>query len=102
MFVRSAADRHPVRSLTNTFFEGGQPSTQGPAGSRSKDKRSDGPVLTLGLVLDGAGFVRRSKVFAWNRVDEHRTLAGMLEALEAPRGALVVMDRGVATEDRIQ
>ena len=28
-------------------------------------------------------------------------LAGMLEALEAPRGALVVMDRGVATEDRI-
>ena len=26
----------------------------------------------------------------------------MLEALEAPRGALVVMDRGVATEDRIQ
>ena len=36
------------------------------------------------------------------RVDEHRTLAGMLGALEAPRGALVVMDRGVATEDRIQ
>ena len=26
----------------------------------------------------------------------------MLGALEAPRGALVVMDRGVATEDRIQ
>ena len=49
--------------------------------------------------MDGAGFVRRSKVFA-GRVDEHRTLAGMLEALEAPRGALVVMDRGVAT--RIQ
>ena len=34
-------------------------------------------------------------------MDEPRTLAGMLEALEAPRGALVVMDRGVATEDRI-
>ena len=40
--------------------------------------------------MDGAGFVRRSQVFA-GRVDEHRTLA---EALEAPRGALVVMDRG--------
>ena len=87
--------------LTNTFFEGAasrQPKAQR---GHSKDKRSDCPLLTLGLVLDGAGFVRRSQVFA-GRVDEPRTLAGMLEALEAPRGALVVMDRGVATEDRIQ
>ena len=87
--------------LTNTFFEGAasrQPKAQR---GHSKEKRSDCPLLTLGLVLDGAGFVRRSKVFA-GRVDEHRTLAGMLGALEAPRGALVVMDRGVATEDRIQ
>ena len=86
--------------LTNTFFEGAarrQPKAQR---GHSKEKRSDCPLLTLGLVLDGAGFVRRSQVFA-GRVDEHRTLAGMLEALEAPRGALVVMDRGVATEDRI-
>ena len=87
--------------LTNTFFEGAgshQPKAQR---GHSKDKRSDCRLLTLGLVLDGAGFVRRSQVFA-GRVDEPRTLAGMLEALEAPRGALVVMDRGVATEDRIQ
>ena len=86
--------------LTNTFFEGAasrQPKAQR---GHSKEKRSDCPLLTLGLVLDGAGFVRRSQVFA-GRVDEHRTLAGMLGALEAPRGALVVMDRGVATEDRI-
>ena len=87
--------------LTNTFFEGaarGQPKAER---GHSKDKRSDCRLLTLGLVLDGAGFVRRSEVFA-GRVDEPRTLEGMLEALEAPRGALVVMDRGVATEDRIQ
>ena len=79
--------------LTNTFFEGAarhQPKAQR---GHSKEKRSDCPLLTLGLVLDGAGFVRRSQVFA-GRVDEHRTLAGMLGALEAPRGALVVMDRG--------
>ena len=87
--------------LTNTFFEGaarGQPKAER---GHSKDKRSDCRLLTLGLVLDGAGFVRRSKVFA-GRVDEPRTLAGMLKGLEAPRGALVVMDRGVATEDRIR
>ena len=87
--------------LTNTFFEGAARGHPKAERGHSKDKRSDCRLLTLGLVLDGAGFVRRSEVFA-GRVDEPRTLEGMLEALEAPRGALVVMDRGVATEDRIQ
>ena len=87
--------------LTNTFFEGAASSQPKAQRGHSKDKRSDCRLLTLGLVLDGAGFVRRSKVFG-GRVDEHRTVAEMLEALEAPRGALVVMDRGVATEDRIE
>ncbi|MCY4454217.1 MAG: transposase, partial [Immundisolibacterales bacterium] len=67
----------------------------------SKDKRTDCALLTLGLVLDGSGFVRRSQVFAGN-VREHHTLAEMLNALNAPRGARVVMDRGIATEDRVQ
>ena len=40
-------------------------------------------------------------VFAGN-VREHHTLAEMLDALNAPRAALVVMDRGIATEDRVQ
>ena len=71
--------------LTNTFFEGAasrQPKAQR---GHSKDKRSDCRLLTLGLVLDGAGFVRRSQVFA-GRVDEPRTLAGMLEALAGAPG----------------
>ena len=87
--------------LTNTYFEGEageQPQAQR---GHSKEKRSDCPLLTLGLMLDASGFVRRSKVFAGN-VREQRTLAGMLEALEAPPGALVVMDRGVATEACVQ
>ena len=45
--------------------------------------------------------MRRSQVFAGN-VREHHTLAEMLEALNAPRAALVVMDRGIATEDRVR
>ena len=66
----------------------------------SKDKRTDRPLLTLGPVLDADGFVCRSQVFASN-VCEHRTLAEMPDALDAPRGAPVVMDRGVATEERV-
>ena len=67
------------------------------AGVDGKVKRSDCPLVTLGLVLDGSGFVRRSEVFAGN-VSEGQTLAGMLAGLNAPAGALVVMDRGIATE----
>ena len=32
----------------------------------SKEKRNDCPLLTLGLVVDGSGFVRRSEVRAGN------------------------------------
>ena len=33
---------------------------------RSKEKRSDCPLVTLRLVLDGSGFPRTSKVFSGN------------------------------------
>ncbi len=83
--------------LTNTYFEGEAREQPLARRGHSKEKRSDCPLLTLGLMLDASGFVRRSQLFAGN-VREHRTLAGMLEALGAPAGALVVMDRGVATD----
>ena len=86
--------------LTNTYFEGEANEQPQAKRGHSKQKRSDCPLLTLGLMLDASGFVRRSKVFAGN-VREHRTLAGMLDALDAPAGALVVVDRGVATEAAI-
>ena len=97
-------DRQPtvtLYDLTNTYFEGEASEQPQAKRGHSKEKRSDCPLLTLGLMLDASGFVRRSKVFAGN-VREQRTLADMLEALEAPPGALVVMDRGVATEACVQ
>ena len=86
--------------LTNTYFEGEASEQPQAKRGHSKERRSDCPLLTLGLMLDASGFVRRSKVFAGN-VREHRTLAGMLDALDAPAGALVVVDRGIATEAAI-
>jgi transposase len=87
--------------LTNTYFEGemaGNPKAQR---GHSKEKRSDCPLVTLGMVLDASGFVRRSEVFAGN-VSEGTTLEKMLAGLNAPADALVVMDRGIATEKNIQ
>ena len=86
--------------LTNTYFEGDAGAQEKAQRGHSKEKRSDCPLLTLGLMLDASGFVRRSQVFAGN-VSEPHTLAEMLSALQAPKGALVVMDRGIATQDNI-
>ena len=97
-------DLHPtvtLYDLSNTYFEGEARRQPKALRGHSKDKRTDCPLLTLGLVLDASGFVRRSQVFAGN-VREHHTLAEMLDALHAPRAALVVMDRGIATEDRLR
>jgi transposase len=83
--------------LTNTYFEGqaaGNPKAQN---GRSKEMRSDCALLTLGLVLDGSGFVRRSRTFSGN-VGENTTLEQMLTGLQAPPGALVIMDAGIATQ----
>lgn len=86
--------------LTNTYFEGELAGNRKAKRGHSKEKRSDCPLVTLGLVLDGSGFVRRSRMFAGN-VSEQSTLQEMLEGLEAPPGALVIMDRGIATAANI-
>ena len=86
--------------LTNTYFEGAVPANHKAKRGHSKEKRTDCPLVTLGLVLDGSGFVRRSRMFEGN-VSESVTLAEMLTGLQAPEGAMVIMDRGIATESNI-
>lgn len=83
--------------LTNTYFEGNAKANPKAARGRSKEKRSDCPLVTLALVLDGNGFIRRSQIFAGN-VSEAATMENMLLKLAAPPGAMVIMDRGVATK----
>ena len=86
--------------LSNTCFEGEAQLNRKARRGRSKEKRSDCPLVTLGLVLDGSGFVRRSQTFAGN-VSEPGTLASMLTGLGTPAGGLVVMDAGIATDANV-
>ena len=52
--------------LTNTFFESsGRYNSKAHFGV-SKEKRSDCPLVTLGLVLDADGFPKRTEVFEGN------------------------------------
>lgn len=83
--------------LTNTYFEGVAAGVSKARRGHSKEKRSDCPLVTLAMALDGSGFPRRSRVFAGN-ASEPATLKDMLTGLGAPHGATVVMDAGIATE----
>ena len=86
--------------LTNTYMEGQAQSNAKASHGRSKEKRTDCPLVTLGLVLDGSGFVRRSQTFE-GKVSEGPTLQVMLQGLQAAPGALVIMDAGIATQANV-
>ncbi len=91
--------------LTNTYFEGQCKRNPFATQGHSKEKRSDCPLVTLGLVLDSSGFPRRSHVYEGN-VNEPKTLSEMLGDLEkgsssTSKKPTVVMDAGIATEDNV-
>ena len=101
-----ALDRRIVLyDLTNTYFEGqcaGNPKAQF---GRSKEKRSDCPLVTLGLVLDGDGFPVVSQVFPGN-ASEPATLKTMLDGLQgqnplAMPKPVIILDAGIASADNI-
>jgi transposase len=86
--------------LTNTYFEGSKYSGSEIAYGKSKDRRSDCPLMTVGLVVDEWGFPKRSAIFAGN-VSESSTMEGMLKELGAAAGATVVMDGGIGKAENL-
>jgi len=87
--------------LTNTYFEGGADANPKAKRGRSKEKRSDCPLVTLALALDASGFIRHSETFEGN-VSEAGTLQAILKTLGAPNGALIIMDAGIASEENLK
>jgi transposase len=90
--------------LTNTFLEGTGKLNHKAMFGVSKEKRYDCPLVTLGLVLDGDGFPKRSRVFEGN-VSEGKTLEKMLLGLGKEPSLikpLIIVDAGIATEDNLE
>jgi len=63
--------------LTNTYFSGSAAEYKKAKRGRSKQKRSDRPLVTLGIVLDESGFIKCSRIFDGN-VGEPSTLVDMI------------------------
>jgi hypothetical protein len=85
--------------LTNTYFEG-DPKDEDAKRGFSKEKRSDCPLVSLGVMIDWTGFIRKSEFFPGN-VSEPKTLEIMIKALNPPKDTMVIMDRGIATADNL-
>lgn len=101
-------DTITLYDLTNTYFEGGAKAIEKAARGRSKEKRSDAPLVTLAVMLDSSGFVRKSEIFNGN-IGEPTTFIEMLDKLAIPnkdknlfhKKSLVVMDAGIASQENI-
>jgi len=91
--------------LTNTYFEGQACGNKKARFGRSKDKRSDCRLVTLGLIVDEHGFPKKTRLFAGNQ-GESQTLKEMV--LELAKGCMhhdkpitVVIDAGIASEENL-
>ena len=95
--------------LTNTYFEGRAQRNSKAKYGRSKEKRDDCPLLTLGLVIDEMGFPKMSRIFSGN-VSEPGTLKEVIKELHRDSHRLpahgrknitVVLDAGLASDENL-
>ena len=94
--------------LTNTYFEGRKLNSKLCKRGKSKEKRTDCPLVTLALVVDQHGFPIISKIYKGNQ-SEPLTLKEILNKLYEPSNNVfdkiqkpsIAMDRGIATKENV-
>ena len=92
--------------LTNSYFEGEcSANPKARRSGNSKEKRTDCPLLSVGLVLNREGFPVVHKVFAGNTSDS-KTILDIVKELRAAAGdtgrPTVVLDGGMATAANLE
>jgi transposase len=105
-------EMYPCRSmlylfaLTNFYFEGQALGNSLAKRRKSKEKRNDCPLVSLGLIVDSDGFPIASKIFPGN-ISDPKSLSRILEEMGLLDDILpfsrptLVMDRGIATLENI-
>jgi transposase len=89
--------------LTNTYMEGQNQSNPKARHGLSKEKRSDCPLVTLGLVMNEHGFLNRTSILPGN-ASEPKTLEEMISNLSVHHSLFkptIILDAGIATEDNL-
>lgn len=94
--------------LTNTYFEGNGLKNELAQYGKSKEKRSDCPLVSLALMVDSEGFPVYSRILKGNQ-SEPETLQAVLTYLQSQnagytdgRKPVLIMDRGIATKSNVE
>ena len=94
-------DKLVIFDISNTYFETSKRNSKIAKHGRSKEKRSDCPLVVFTGVIDAHGFIRHSRIYEGNKADT-ATIEDLLTDLEAhtPVGSkpTVVMDAGIADQ----
>lgn len=97
--------------LTNSYFEGRADGIDKASYGRSKERRNDCKLLTLGLIIDKDGYPKASKILPGNQgdpaslremIEDLRKLSSQRDDIPSENGKItVVIDAGIATEDNL-
>ncbi len=89
--------------LTNVYMEGQANANKKASFGRSKEKRSDCKLITMGLVMNEHGFLERTSILP-GKASEPKTLQEMIEHLSS-FGSLfkptIVLDAGISSEENL-
>ena len=102
--LHNYTDTIALYDLTNTYFEGRAKQNPKARFGVSKEKRTDCPLVTLGLVLNQHGFLSRSEFLSGN-ISEPQSLQQAVETLSVEGSFFkptIVMDAGIATEKNLE
>ena len=97
-------DKLVIFDISNTYFETRKPQSALAQYGRSKEKRSDCPLVVFTGVINAEGFIRHSNIYQGNTADI-ATLEDMIKDLKTHSRAekhTVVIDAGIATEDNLE
>lgn len=91
--------------LTNSYFEGeAAGNAKARRSANSKEKRTDRPLVSVGLVLDGEGFPLGHKIFPGNMHDCRSLVEAVGDLHKICNDGsmpMVVLDGGIATDENL-
>lgn len=97
-------DKLVIFDLSNTYFETNKKASKLAKYGRSKEKRTDCPLVVFSGVVNPEGFIRHSRIYEGNTPDT-KTLEDMLSDLEKHSTThskkTVVIDAGIASDENL-
>ena len=98
-------DKLVIFDISNSYFETRKKDSHLAKYGRSKEKRTDCPLVVFTGVINAEGFIRHSRIYEGSKVDA-TTLDDMIEDLEKHSSTkikkTIVLDAGIATEENLQ